>query len=62
MAIQTAPMPTTKTARLSQAALQYAQRLDIEDALRLSARLYFYGRLPASPRWSTTAVGAATDY
>jgi hypothetical protein len=54
-------VPTTRTARLSQAALRYAQRLDIEDALRLSARLYFYGRLPAAPDWlarlpSTAAI------
>lgn len=47
-----APPATTKTARLSQAALQYAEQLDIEDPLRLSARLYFYGRLPVSPQWS----------
>jgi hypothetical protein len=45
------PPATTKTARLSQAALRYAERLDVEDAPRLSARLYFYGRLPASPQW-----------
>jgi hypothetical protein len=49
--IPSLPSPATKTARLSQAALQYAERLDVEDALRLSARLYFYGRLPASPHW-----------
>ena len=45
------PAPTTKTARLSQAALEYGQRLELEDPLRLSARLYFYGRLPLSPQW-----------
>ncbi len=45
------PTPTTRTARLSQAALQHAQRLDIEDPLRVSVRLYFYGRLPVSPHW-----------
>ena len=46
------PVASTKTARLSQAALRYAQRLDMDDALRLSARLYFYGRLPVTPGWS----------
>ncbi len=45
------PEPSTKTARLSQMALQYAQALEIEDALRLSARLYFYGRHATSPSW-----------
>lgn len=45
------PAPTTKTARLSQMALQHAQRLEIEDALRVSVRLYFYGRLATSPSW-----------
>jgi hypothetical protein len=53
------PVPTTKTARLSQAALRYAQRLDIADALRLSARLYFYGRLPATPDWLARLSSAA---
>ena len=53
------PPTTTKTARLSQAALRYAQRLDIEDALRLSARLYFYGRLPARPDWLAHLSSAA---
>jgi hypothetical protein len=45
------PAPATKTARLSQLALQHAQALEIEDALRLSVRLYFYGRLATSPSW-----------
>jgi hypothetical protein len=45
------PEPTTKTARLSQMALQHAQVLEVDDALRLSVRLYFYGRLAASPGW-----------
>jgi hypothetical protein len=44
--------PATKTARLSQMALRHAQALEIEDASRLSVRLYFYGRLAASPAWS----------
>jgi hypothetical protein len=50
-------------AQLAQAALEYAQALDIDDSARLSARLYFYNRLPLSPRWGrrfpeTEAVAA----
>lgn len=37
--------------RLSLLALQYAEKLAIDDATRLSARMYFYNRSPASPRW-----------
>jgi hypothetical protein len=40
-----------RVGRLSIDALQYAQALNIADAARLSARLYFYNRLPASPSW-----------
>ncbi|MBR0778537.1 hypothetical protein JQ625_27205 [Bradyrhizobium diazoefficiens] len=47
----TPPPPATKTARLSQMALQHAQGLEIDDAVRVSVRLYFYGRLAASPDW-----------
>jgi hypothetical protein len=45
------PVATTETARLSIAALLYAQNLEVDDARRLSARLYFFGRVPASPGW-----------
>jgi hypothetical protein len=45
------PEPTTKTVRLSQMALQHAQALEIDDTLRMSVRLYFYGRLATSPSW-----------
>jgi hypothetical protein len=38
-------------ARLSLAALKYAQALQLNDVQRLSARLYFYNRAPLSPRW-----------
>lgn len=38
-------------ARLSLEALRYAQSLDIDDGMKLSARLYFYNRVPVSPRW-----------
>ncbi|MBV7329547.1 hypothetical protein KFU94_15130 [Chloroflexi bacterium TSY] len=43
--------PLGKIARLSVQALQYAQALDIRDVIKLSARLYFYNRWPASPYW-----------
>jgi hypothetical protein len=42
----------TRPARLSIDALQYAQALECGDAPALSARIYFYNRLPASPRWT----------
>jgi hypothetical protein len=40
-----------KVARLSIEALKYVQALEINDSLKLSARLYLYNRLPLSPRW-----------
>jgi hypothetical protein len=46
---------------LSMQALEYAQALQMNNIQQLSARLYFYNRLPLSPRWkkklsSTNAV------
>jgi hypothetical protein len=38
-------------ARLSIEALKYAQALEIDDISKLSARMYFYNRVPASPDW-----------
>jgi hypothetical protein len=38
-------------ARLALEAVRYGQGLDLEDSTQLSARLYFYNRLPASPAW-----------
>jgi len=38
--------------RLSEAALEYAQALAIDDVARLSARLYFYNRIPLTADWS----------
>lgn len=38
-------------AKLSIEALKYAQTLETLDAPRLSARMYFYNRQPASPEW-----------
>jgi hypothetical protein len=37
--------------QLAQAALEYAQALDIDDSVKLSARLYFYNRWPLTQRW-----------
>lgn len=37
--------------RLSAEALMYAQSLEIEEAGKLSARIYFYNRMPLSLRW-----------
>jgi hypothetical protein len=37
--------------RLAQEALEYAEALDVEDTDLLSARLYFYNRVPLSPLW-----------
>jgi hypothetical protein len=38
--------------RLSLAALEYAQALAIDDVVRLSARLYFYNRIPLTACWT----------
>jgi hypothetical protein len=47
------PSPETggALARLSLEAVRYGQGLDLADSTQLSARLYFYNRLPASPAW-----------
>lgn len=47
-----------RLARLSVAALQYAQALAIDDPLRLSFRLYGYNRRPLTPRWQRTLASA----
>jgi hypothetical protein len=39
-------------ATLSQRALEYGQALDLDSANILSARLYFFNRVPASPMWT----------
>jgi hypothetical protein len=41
----------TRLAALSVAAIKHGQRLGIRDPGILAARLYFYHRLPATPRW-----------
>lgn len=43
--------PLGKLALLTRTAIQYAQSLDIDDSGKLSARLYFYNRLPLSTAW-----------
>lgn len=38
--------------RISQEALRYAESLALSEAPMLSARLYFYNRMPLSPQWT----------
>jgi hypothetical protein len=45
-------LPESTTGHLSHRAIQHAQMLDISEVGTLSARMYFYGRFPASPRWT----------
>ncbi len=40
-----------RLARLSLDALKYGERLPIDDQMRLSAQLYFFSRIPLTPRW-----------
>ncbi|MGO9339441.1 MAG: hypothetical protein ACLPY1_18235 [Terracidiphilus sp.] len=44
--------PTGLLPRLSQAALEYGQALALDDAVRLSSRLYFYNRIPLTSSWT----------
>jgi hypothetical protein len=44
--------PQSVLSRLSQAALQYGQALEIDDASCLSGRLYCYNRIPLTPYWA----------
>ncbi len=56
-----APLPRHRTGRLSVEALQYGHRLGLTDAGALTARLYRYHTLPASPRlerWEPLLVTA----
>jgi len=46
------PENRSLTAKLAIDALKYAQMSAIGDAARLSARLYFFNRLPFSPEWA----------
>jgi hypothetical protein len=42
----------SRASRVSEDALRYAERLELEDPLALSMRLYCYNRIPITPRWS----------
>jgi hypothetical protein len=44
-------LTTTVTSRLSLAALRYASALRVDDPLALSARMYFFNRMPVTPQW-----------
>jgi hypothetical protein len=41
-----------RIAELSRAAIEYADRLFVDEAAVLAARIYFYNRVPVSPRWA----------
>jgi hypothetical protein len=45
------PASVNSLAALSRKALEYAEALEVVDRSALSARLYMYNRIPASPRW-----------
>ncbi|MEB3342234.1 hypothetical protein [Okeania sp.] len=44
------PNNGSKLAQLSMKAIEYAEKLNITDVTKLSARLYFYNRLPLTPK------------
>lgn len=46
-----------RIARLSIEAVKYGQRLAIDDPIKLSAQMYFYNRVPMTPKWKRT-IGA----
>ncbi|HKV09009.1 MAG TPA: hypothetical protein VJ725_12775, partial [Thermoanaerobaculia bacterium] len=48
-----------RLAELSREALRYGQELDVQDPLRLSARLYAYNRRPLTPAWKRVLPDAA---
>jgi len=41
-----------RLARLSREAIRYGEALEIDDPGSLSARIYFYNRVPVAPRWA----------
>jgi hypothetical protein len=49
--------PDDHLGRLSQAALAYAERLRLTDVDRITARLYYYNRVPVAPRWNRAYPG-----
>ncbi len=52
------PSSGSALARLSLEAVHHGERLAIDDAARLAARLYFYNRVPITPHWARTFAGA----
>lgn len=60
----TSAVQQNKLLQLSVDALQYAQQLKLTNALELSRELYFYNRIPASPRWRQKFpnVGKIAEY
>ncbi|MBZ0167958.1 hypothetical protein MELA_00838 [Candidatus Methylomirabilis lanthanidiphila] len=53
------PENLSRIARLSTEALKFAQRLPIDDPMRLSAQLYFFNRVPVTPRLQRRLGGEA---
>jgi len=49
-----------RLARISLEALRYAAALEINDAVKLSARIYFYNRIPVTPYWKRRWPDAET--
>ncbi len=49
--------PASRISELSQRAVQHAQHLDIDETATLGARMYFYNREPASPRFVREFAG-----
>ena len=45
-------LPLDRLGRLSYAGLAYAERLQLTDVARLTARLYYYNRVPLTGRWT----------
>jgi hypothetical protein len=59
-----APDPQGFLPCLSQDALEYAQALEIDDVVRLSARLYFFNRIPLTTHWTRllSSEGAVSEF
>lgn len=53
----TVSVGNSRLGRLSQSALEYAERLQLDDEDRVLARLYAYHRVPLSRRWERTYPG-----
>lgn len=59
--LKTKKEPCTRPAILSLQAVQYAQALTCANPPALSARMYFYNRLPATYRWARH-LGSPSDF